>query len=124
MTVTDTPARVGRNTETDAKASTVDVGLSSIILLKGQGKSSVKDIAAPTRFRRRLENSPSEDKRWIRSAGQGDWYAMPKLVRRLLGGDRLRKLRAEVQVALRNSPELGNPFVMQGLAANDIIRSF
>jgi hypothetical protein len=123
MTVTNAAARVARNTEIDAKASTLDLALGSIVLLKKRGKSSVKDIISPTSFRR-LESSPSDGERWLRNAAKdGDLYAMEKLELRLLSGDCLRKLPAEGQGSLRKSTELGNPFVMKGLAANDIIRS-
>src|SRR5258705_424265 len=80
MTVTNTAARVARNTEIDAKAPTLDLGLGSIILLKRQGKSSVKDIISPTSFRRRLENSPRDGEGRLRSAAQdSDLYVMEKL---------------------------------------------
>jgi hypothetical protein len=47
MTVKNTAARVARNTEIDTKPSTLDLGLDSFVLLKRQGKSSVKASSQP-----------------------------------------------------------------------------
>ncbi len=111
MTVTNTAATVTRNTEIDTKASTLDLGLDYIVLLKKQGKVSLKNIVSPSSFRGWLESSPSDGERSLRSAAQdGDLYAMEKLGLRLLSGDGLRKLRAKAQRSLRESTELCNPF--------------
>lgn len=117
MTVTNATARVARNTEIDTKALPLDLGLDSIVLLKRQGKSSVKDIVSSSSFRGWLESSPSEGERWLRSAAQdGDLYAMEKLGRRLLIADGLPKSIEDGLVWLKKSAELGNPFAMEKLA--------
>ena len=86
MTVTNAAATGARSTEIDAKDSTSGLG-DSIVLLKKQGKCSVKNILSRS-------------------------------------GNSLPKLRAERQRSLKKSTELGNSFVMEGLGANDVIRSF
>ena len=111
MTVTNAAPTVTRNAEIDTLASTSELRLDSIVLLKKQWKCSVKNIASPSSF--------------LRTADQdSDLNAMEKLRLRFLRGNSLPRLRAEKQVALKKSTDLGNPFVMDRLAANDIIRSF
>ncbi len=125
MTATNAAATVARNTEIDTKASALGLGLDSIVVLKRQGKSSIKNIVSPSSFGGWLESSASEGERWLRSPAQdGDLYAMEKLGLRLLSGSCLPKLRADRQTSLKESTELGNPSVVERLAANDIIRSF
>src|SRR6266566_4649791 len=86
MTVTNAATTVARNTEIDTKASTLDFGSNSIVLLK-KGEFSVKDIVSPSSFHGWLESSASEGERWLRSAAQdGDLHAMEKLGLRLLSG--------------------------------------
>jgi hypothetical protein len=80
MTVTNAAATVARNTETDTKASALDLGLDSIVLLKGQGKSSIKNIVSPSSFRGWLESSPSEGERWLRSAAHEERPAILSLI--------------------------------------------
>ncbi len=87
MKVTNAAATVARNTEIDTKASALGLGLDSIVLLKRQGKSSIRNILSRS-------------------------------------GDSLPKLRVERRRLLKKSIELGNPFVMKGLASNDSIRDF
>src|SRR5882672_11328805 len=114
MTVTDAAATVARNSETDTKSSTLDLGLDSIVLLKRQGKSSVKNIVSASNFRGWLESSPSEGERWLRNRAQdGDLYAMEKLGLRLLAGDGLPKSLDEGFGWLKKSAELGNPSAME-----------
>src|SRR5258708_2657851 len=121
MSVTNTAASVARNSEIDNKASALDLGLDSIVLLKRQGKSSVKNIVLPSSFRGWLESSPSEGERWLRVAAQdGDLYAMEKLGRRLLTGDGLTKSIDEGLRWLKKSAELGNPFAMEKLAEYEL----
>ena len=117
MTVTNTAATVARNTEIDTKASALDFRLYSIVLLKRQGKSSLKNTVSASSFRGRLKSSPSEDERWLRNRGQdSDLYAMQKPGLRLVIGDGLPK-SLETQFAwLTKSAELGNPFAMEKLA--------
>src|SRR5882762_2688472 len=121
MTVTNAAATVARNTEINAKASTIDLGLDSIGLLKRQGKSSVKDIVSPSGFRGWLESSPIEGERWLRSSARdGDLYAMEKLGLRLLIGDGLPKSLEEGLEWLKKSAGLGNPFAMEKLAQYEL----
>ncbi len=87
MTVTNAAATVATNAEIVSNASALDLGLDSIVLLKRQGKASVKNILS-------------------RSV------------------DSLPQLRVESRRWLKKSIELGNPVVMEGLAANDSIRDF
>ena len=88
MTVTNTAATVARHTEIDTKASALDFRLHSIVLLKRQGKSSLKNTVSPSSFRGWLESSPSEDERWLRNRAQdSDLYAMQKPGLRLVIGD-------------------------------------
>jgi len=111
MATTNAAATVARNTEIDTRDSTLDLRLDSIVLLGRQGKSSVKDIVSPSSF--------------LRTADQDTHLnAMEKLRLRFLRGDSLPKLRVERQGSLKKSTDLGNPFVIKRLAANDIIRSF
>src|SRR5260370_10662644 len=121
MTVTNAAATVARNSETDTKSSTLDLGLDSIVLLKRQGKSSVKNIVSPSSFRGWLESSPSDGERWLRSRAQdGDLYAMEKLGLRLLTGYGLPKSLDEGLEWLKRSAGLGNPFAMEKLAENEL----
>jgi len=121
MTVTNTAATSIRATEIATQSSTLDLGLDSIVLLKRQGKSSIKDIVSSSSFRGWLESSPSEGERWLRSAAQdGDLYAMEKLGRRLLTGDGLPKSIEEGLGWLKKSAELGNPFAMEKLAEYEL----
>src|SRR5207249_6479228 len=86
MTVRYTVA-TSRATETGTESSTLDLGLDSIILLKRQGKFSVTNIVSPSSFCGRLESSPREGERWLRTTAQDDsLYTMEKLGRRLLIG--------------------------------------
>ncbi len=99
MTAMNAAATVARNTEIDTKASTLDLGLESVVLLKKQGKLSVKNIVSPLSF--------------LRTAAQdSDLNAMEKLGLRLLSGDRLPKLPPERQ----GVTESGNPFVRERLS--------
>ncbi len=92
MTVTNAAATVVRNPETGIKSLTLDLGLDSIVLLKRQGKFSVKNIASPSSFRAWLESSLSEGERGLQSSAQkGDLYGVEKLGWRLLTGDGLPK---------------------------------
>ncbi len=117
MTVTNAAAKVARNTEIDTRASALDLGLDSIVLLKRQRKSSAKNIVSPSSFRGWLESSPSEGERWLRNRAQeGDLYAMEKLGLRLRTGDGLPKSLEEGLAWLKKSAELGNPFAMEKLA--------
>ena len=117
MTLTNTAATSARDPETDTKASVLDLGLDSIVLLKRQGKFSVKNIALAASFRGWLESSPTEGERWLRSSAQnGDLYAMEKLGLRLLTGDGLPKSPKEGLKWLKKSAELGNSFAMEKLA--------
>src|SRR5258708_8110952 len=121
MSVTNTAASVARNSEIDNKASALDLGLDSIVLLKRQGKSSVKNIVSPSSFRGWLESSPSEGERWLRNHAQdGDLYAMEKLGLRLLTGDGLLKSLEEGLAWLKKSAELCNPFAMEKLAEYEL----
>src|SRR5712671_4393239 len=114
MALTNTAAAVTKNTEIETKASPLDLGLDSIVLLKRQGKFSVKNIVSPSSFRGWLESSPSEGERWLRGSAQdGDLYAMEKLGLRLLTGDGLAKSIEEGLRWLKKSAELGNPFAME-----------
>jgi len=95
----------------DTKAPALDLGLDSIVLLKRQGKSSVKNIVSSSSF---LRTRPSGQR--LECNGEA---------RTAISGDAsLPKLRAERQGSLKKSTDLGNPFAMERLAANDIIRSF
>ncbi len=121
MTVTNAAAIVARNPETGAKSSTLDLGLDSIVLLRRQGKFSVKNMASASRFRGWLENSPSEGERWLRNRAQdGDLYAMEGLGQRLLTGEGLPKSVEEGLAWLKKSAELGNPFAMEKLAEYEL----
>ena len=121
MTLTNTAATSARDPETDTKSSVLDLGLDSIVLLKRQGKFSVKNIAFASSFRGWLESSPTEGERWLRTSAQdGDLYAMEKLGLRLLTGDGLPKSIEEGLKWLKKSAELGNPFAMEKLAAYEI----
>ena len=121
MPVTNAAAPVARNTEIDAKASALDLGLDSIVLLKRRGKASIKNIVSPSSFRGWLESSPSEGERWLRNRAQdGDLYAMEKLGLRLLTGDGLPKSTEEGLGWLKKSAELGNPFAMEKLAEYEL----
>ena len=105
----------------DTKAPALDLGLDSIVLLKRQGKSSIKNIVSPSSFRGWLESSPSEGERWVRNRAQdGDLYAMEKLGLRLLTGDGLLKSLEEGLAWLKKSAELGNPFAMEKLAEYEL----
>ncbi len=118
MTVTITSARAP---ETGTQASTLDLGLDSIVQLKRQGKFSVKSIVLPSSFQGWLESSPIEGERWLRGSAQnGDLYAMEKLGRRLLTGDGLPKSPEEGLEWLKKSAELGNPFAMEKLAEYEL----
>src|SRR5712664_1991577 len=64
MLATNAAATVVRNSEADTKSSTLDLALDSIVLLKRQGKSSVKNIVSPSSFQGWLESSPSEGEQW------------------------------------------------------------
>jgi TPR repeat protein len=100
---------------------TLDLGLDSIVLLKRQGKLSVKRIVSPSSYRGWLERSPSEGEGWLRiSAQNGDLYAMEKLGLRLLSGDGLTKSLGEGLEWLKKSAELGNPFAMEKLAEYEL----
>ncbi len=57
MTVTNAAATVVRNPETGIKSPTLDLGLDSIVLLKRQGKFSIKNIASASSFREWLGSS-------------------------------------------------------------------
>src|SRR5258708_15801074 len=117
MAVTNAAATVVKNPETDTESSTLDLGLDSIVLLKRQGKFSVKNIVSASTFRGWLESSASEGERWLRNRAQdGDLYAMEKLGLRLLTGDGLPKSREEGLGWLKKSAELANPFAMEKLA--------
>jgi len=121
MTLTNTAATSARDPETDTKASVLDLGLDSIVLLKRQGKFSVKNIALASSFRGWLESSPTEGERWLRSSAQnGDLYAMEKLGLRLLTGDGLPKSPKDGLEWLKTSAELGNPFAMEKLAEYEL----
>src|SRR6266576_341822 len=121
MTATNTAATSAKVPETGAQSSMLDLGLDSIVLLKRQGKFSVKNIVLPSSFRGWLENSPSEGERWLRSSAQnGDLYAMEKLGLRLLAGDGLPKSLEEGLRWLKKSAELGNPFAMEKLAEYEL----
>ena len=117
MTVTNTAATVARNTEIDTKASALDFRLYSIVLLKRQGKSSLKNTVSASSFRGWLESSPSEDERWLRNRSQdSDLYAMQKPGLRLVIGDSLPKSLETRFAWLTKSAELGNAFAMEKLA--------
>src|SRR5258708_861503 len=117
MPVTSGAVRTARNPEAATKPATLDLGLDSIVLLKRQGKFSVKNLVLPSSFRGWLESSASEGERWLRSAAQeGDLYAMEKLGLRLLTGDGLPKSLEEGLAWLKKSAELRNPFAMEKLA--------
>ncbi len=121
MTVANAAATIARNSETGTESSTLDLGLDSVVLLKRQGKPSVKNIVSPSSFRGWLESSPSEGERWLRNRAQdGDLYAMEKLGRRLLTGDGLSKSIDEGLGWLKKSAELGNPFAMENLAEYEL----
>ncbi|SRR6266487_669780 len=125
MIVTNAAAAVARNTEIDTKSSTLDFGPELHRSSEKKRGFSVKDIVSPSSFPGWLESSASEGERWLRSAAQdGDLYAMEKPGLRLLSGCCLPKLRPDRQTSLKESTELGNPFAVERLAANDIIRSF
>jgi len=117
MTLTNAAATVARDTEIETKPSALDLGLDSIVLLKKQGKLSVKNIVSPSSFRGWLESSPSEGERWLRTRAQdSDLYAMEKLGLRLMTGDGVPKSLDEGLAWLKKSAELGNPFAMEKLA--------
>src|SRR6267378_473246 len=117
MTLTNATATVARNSETGTESSTLDLGLDSIVLLKRQGKFSVKNNVSASTFRGWLESSPSEGEEWLRSRAQGgDLYAMEKLGLRLLTGDGLPKSLGEGHGWLKKSAELGSPFAMEKVA--------
>src|SRR6267378_2932872 len=98
MNATNPAAAVGGDTESDIKASTLNLGLDSIALLKKQGIFSAKNIVSPSSF--------------LRTAAQdSDLNAMEKLGLQLLSGDSLPKVCAERQA----STEFGNPFEMERL---------
>ncbi len=121
MTVKNAAAPAARNSETGTKSLALDLGLDSIILLKRQGKFSVKSVVLASSYRGWLESSPAEGERWLRSAAQdGDLYAMEKLGRRLLTGDGLPKSIEEGLAWLKKSAELGNPFAMEKLAEYEL----
>ncbi len=121
MTVTKTASVSTKDPEASAKSSTLDLGLDSIVLLKRQGKFSVKNIASATGFRGWLESSPIEGERWLRTTAQnGDLYAMEKLGLRLLTGSGLPKSIEEGLGWLKKSAELGNPFAMEKLAQYEL----
>jgi len=93
MTLTNTAATSAKASETGTKSSVLDLGLDSILLLKRQGKFSVKNISLVSSFRGWLESSPIEGERRLRNSAQdGDLYAMEKLGLRLLTGDGLPKI--------------------------------
>jgi|SRR6267142_5523943 len=96
MPVTNAAATVARNSQTGTTPSTLDLGVDSIVLLKRQGKFSVKNMASAASFRAWLELSPSEGERRLRGSAQGcDLYAMQRVGRGLLTGEpvfRERKL--------------------------------
>src|SRR5216684_9013961 len=109
MTVANAAATIARNSETGTKPSALELGLDSIVLLKTQGKFSVKSIVSPSSFLGCLESSPSEGERWLRRAAQdGDLYAMGKLGRRLLTGDGLPRSIEEGRGWFKKSAEVGN----------------
>ncbi len=121
MTVTNAAGTVARNSEIGTECSTLDLGLDSIVLLKRQGKLSVKNIVSPSTFRGWLESSAREGERWLRIRAQdGDLYAMEKLGLRLLNGDGLPKSGEEGLGWLRKSAELGNPFAMEKLGEYEL----
>ncbi len=121
MTVTNTAATSAREPENGTKTPLLDLGLDSIVLLKRQGKFSVKNIVLPSGFRGWLESSPIEGERWLRTSAQdGDLYAMEKLGLRLLTGDGLPKSIEEGLGWLKKSAELGNPFAMEKLAQYEL----
>src|SRR5258708_37762308 len=121
MPVTNAGATVARNSEADTKSSTLDLALDSLVLLKRQGKSSVKNIVSPSSFRGWLESSPSDGEQWLRSRAQdGNLDAREKLGLRLLAGDGLPKSMKKGLDWLKKSAELGNPFAMEKLAEYEL----
>jgi TPR repeat protein len=117
--MTATSEAIIRTSNSDAvtESSTLDLGLDTVVLLKRQGKLSVKNITSASSVRGWLESSSSEGERWLRSSAQNDdLYAMEKLGLRLLTGDGLPKSIAEGLEWLKKSAELGNPFAMEKLA--------
>src|SRR5216683_1053705 len=116
MTVTNAAAKVARNTEIDTRASALDLGLDSIVLLKRQGKSSVKNIVSPSSFRGWLESSPSEGERWLRNHAQdGDLYAMEKLAEYEFDENETHGSSAEGERWLRNAVQRGHRLAMINL---------
>src|SRR6266852_9076233 len=121
MAVTNAAAEVARNSETGTETSTLDLGLDSVVLLKRQGKFSVKNIVLASTFRGWLESSASGGERWLRNRAQdGDLYAMEKLGLRLLTGNGLPKSIEEGLGWLKKSAALGNPFAMEKLAEYEL----
>jgi TPR repeat protein len=121
MTATSTATTSAKAPETGTQSSTLDLGLDSIVLLKRQGKFSVKNLATASILRGWLESSPVEGERWLRTSAQdGDLFAMEKLGLRLLTGDGLSKSPKEGLEWLKKSAELGNPFAMEKLAEYEL----
>ncbi len=121
MTVTRATATVAKDSETDTTWPTLDLGLDSIVLLKRQGKFSIKNVVSAASFRGWLESSPTDGERWVRNRAQdGDIYAMEKLGLRLLSGDGLPKSVEEGLEWLKKSAELGSPFAMEKLAEYEL----
>ena len=121
MTVANKATAVAVKREIDTEPATLDLGLDSLVLLKRQGKSFVRNVVSPSHFRGWLESSPSEGERWLRHAAEdGDLYAMVKLGQRLLSGDGLPKSIEEGLGWLKKSAELGNPFAMERLAEYEL----
>src|SRR6266446_4510289 len=121
MTATSPAVASAKNPETAIKSASIELGLDSIVLLKRQGKFSLKNITSPSRFRGWLESSASEGEGWLRNrAKEGDLYAMEKLGLRLLTGDGLPKSIEEGLVWLKKSAESGNPVAMEKVAEYEL----
>lgn len=117
MAVTNSVVTAVMNPGADPESPPLDLGLDSLVLLKRQGRLSIKNIASAGSFRGWLESSPSEGELWLRNRAQnGDLYAMEKIGLRLLTGDGLPKSVEEGLSWLKKSADLGNPFAMEKLA--------
>jgi TPR repeat protein len=117
MTVANEAVPLSRKCGIDAEPAMLDLELDSLVLLRKQGKPSVKSIVSPSGIRGWLESSAGEGESWLRSRAQdGDCYAMEKLGWRLLTGDGLPKSIGDGIEWLRKAAESGNPFAMDKLA--------
>ncbi|SRR5258707_11911203 len=108
MTVTNTAATVARNSHTDSKSCTSDLGLHSIVLLKRQGQVLHQedclefDFSGVARKLSERENDGFEAP--LRTA---DLCVVEKLDLRLLNGDGLPKSAVAGLMWFKKSAELG-----------------